>query len=42
MRSQLRVFEDLEERARRAEDREREKRLQKAIDELSARPRLPD
>jgi flagellar biosynthesis chaperone FliJ len=36
------VFEDLEERARRAEDREREKRLQKAIDELSARSRLPD
>ena len=42
MRAQLRVFEDLEARARRAEDREREKRLQKAIDELSARPRLPD
>lgn len=42
MRAQLRVFEDLEARACRAEDREREKRLQKAIDELSARPRLPD
>lgn len=42
MRAQLRVFEDLAERARRAEDRERERRLQKAIDELSARPKHPD
>lgn len=42
MRAQLRVFEDLASRARQTEDRERERRLQKAIDELSARPKHPD
>lgn len=42
MRAQLRVFESLVARARRAEDLEQERRLQKMIDELSARPRRPD
>ena len=41
MRQQLRVFTDLAERSRREEDRERERRLQKSIDELSARPKGP-
>lgn len=41
MRQQLRVFNDLAERSRREEDRERERRLQKSIDELSGRPRGP-
>ena len=42
MRAQLKVFEDLARRARRDEDLERERRLQKAMDELAARSRLPD
>jgi flagellar biosynthesis chaperone FliJ len=42
MRAQLQVFEDLAARARRAEDIERERKLQKAMDELAARPRRTD
>lgn len=42
MRAQRRVFEDLAARARRTEDIERERKLQKAIDELAARPRQTD
>jgi flagellar export protein FliJ len=42
MRAQLRVFEDLAKRSRQDEERERERKLQKAIDELSTRVRTID